>query len=263
MLYLYHGSTSVCAAKVRLVMHEKQLDWSGEILDLQRGDHLRPEYKRINPAALVPALLHDGRVIVESTIIMEYLEDAFSDPSLMPRDAHERAAARLWLKKVDQLHAACTTLTFAIAFRPIHLKKTPAELEARLRAMPDAANRERQRLAIMQGVEAPHVAAALREFDAFIGAMEKTLSASPYLAGGAYSLADAAATPYVNRAELLGLAGLWDGGRPQVADWFARIRARRSFAPAMEEVLMAVDHERFNLPRAKTWEKAQAILALS
>jgi glutathione S-transferase len=259
MLYLYHGTTSVCAAKVRLALHEKGLGYDGEILDLQRGDQFRPEYRKLNPNAVVPTLVHEARVVIESTIIIEYLEDAFPANPLMPADAYQRATARLWLKKVDQLHPSCTALTFAVAFRPIHLKKTPEELEARLQSIPDPANRERQRLAIKHGLEAPHVAAGLREYDKFVGEMDLSLSRSPYLAGETYSLADAAATPYVNRAELLGLNGLWTD-RPRVADWFKRIRQRPNFEPAVNRVLMAADHERFNLPRAETWQKAREIL---
>ena len=49
MLYLYHGSTSVCAIKARLALAEKNLTWDGEVLDLQRGDQHRPEYEKLQP----------------------------------------------------------------------------------------------------------------------------------------------------------------------------------------------------------------------
>src|ERR1700733_265030 len=72
MLYLYHGTTSVCAIKVRLTLEAKALPGEGEVLWLQRGDQYRPEYLKLNPNALVPTLVHDGKVIIESTVIMEY-----------------------------------------------------------------------------------------------------------------------------------------------------------------------------------------------
>ena len=63
MLYLYHGSTSVCAIKARLTLAEKNLSWDGEVLDLQRGDQHRPEYRKLNPNhCVLPTLVHDGRV---------------------------------------------------------------------------------------------------------------------------------------------------------------------------------------------------------
>jgi hypothetical protein len=53
MLYLYHGTTSVCAIKVRLTITEKALPWEGEVLWLQRGDQYRPDYLELNPNAVV------------------------------------------------------------------------------------------------------------------------------------------------------------------------------------------------------------------
>ncbi len=101
MLYLYHGTTSVCAIKVRLTLAEKALPWQGEVLWLQRGDQYRPDYLKLNPNAVVPTLVHDGTVIIEATVIMEYLDETFPDIPLMPRDPYARSQVRLWLKRVD------------------------------------------------------------------------------------------------------------------------------------------------------------------
>ena len=163
-----------------------------------------------------------GRVI-ESTLIIEYLDEAFPPAPLMPADLYLRAAARLWMKKIDDyLHAATSTVTFAAAFRAHFLKLSPGELAERLARIPDPAYRERQRLSIEQGLEAPHVVPALRQFDRYFGEMEEALAGSAYLAGEAYSLAEAAATPYVNRAAMLGMDRLW-GRRPRLRSWLERI----------------------------------------
>jgi len=261
MLYLYHGSTMVCAIKARLTLAEKTLVWDGEVLDLQRGDQHRAEYAKLNPNHVVPTLVHDGRVLIESTLIIEYLDEAFPAPALMPADPYARAQARLWMKKIDDtLHAACSTVTFAIAFRKGLLKKTPEELEARFAAMPDPAYRERQRLSIQHGVAAPHVPPALAAYDRYIGEMEQALAASPYLAGAAYSLADAAATPYLNRATQLGMDRLWVGRRPRVEDWFARIKARPSFDVAVSRWLTDADRERFDISRDEIWAEIERVM---
>src|SRR3954469_9658437 len=123
MLFLYHGDTSVCASKARLVFAEKGLAWEGRLLDLRKGEQHAADYLKLTPNAVVPTLVHAGRVIVESTIIIEYLDEAFPSPPLMPADPHARARARLWMKKIDDyLHAACSSLTFAIAFRETLLR---------------------------------------------------------------------------------------------------------------------------------------------
>jgi glutathione S-transferase len=71
MLYLYQGSTSVCSVKVRIALEEKGLAFEGEVLDLQRGDHHRPDYAKLNPNEVVPTLVHDGKTLIESTLIIE------------------------------------------------------------------------------------------------------------------------------------------------------------------------------------------------
>ena len=245
MLYLYHGTTSVCSVKVRVVFDEKGLAFDGELLDLRRGDQHKPDYIKLNPNHVVPTLVHDGRIILESTLIMEYLDEAFPSPPLMPADPYQRAIARLWMKKIDDyLHPDCSTLTYAIVFRPVFLALDAAERERRLAAVPDPAKRERQQLSIEKGLEAPHVAAAARSYEKYVGEMEAALSHSPYLAGDQYSLADAAVTPYVFRAEKLGLENLWRD-RPHVTDWYGRIKARPSFASAVTQWLTEVDLQRY------------------
>jgi glutathione S-transferase len=262
MLYLYHGTTSVCAAKVRLVLAEKSLAWQGELLDLRRGDQHRPEYLRLNPNAVVPTFVHDGRVIIESTLIIEYLDEAFASPALMPADPYLRSVARLWMKRIDDgLHAACSTVTFATAMRREMLLQKPEQLEAHFQRIPDPAYRERQRLSVAHGLAAPHVAQAVRQYDSYVGEMELALARTPYLAGDSYTLADFAATPYLNRAEVIGLGGLWKA-RPHVAAWLAHMRERASYEPAITAWLTDADRERFAVPREQTWKTASEILGV-
>ena len=261
MLHLYHGSTSVCSIKARVTLAEKGLEWDGELLDLMRGDQHRPEYAKLNPNHVVPTLVHEGRVVIESTVIIEYLDEAFPAPRLMPSDPYRRALARLWMKKIDDyLHAACSTVTFATANRKALLRLPPEDLEARFQKMPDPAYRERQRAAIAHGLDAPHVTTAVRQYDKYIGEMETALREAPYLASDAYSLADAAATPYVNRAEMIGMDALWGEHRPHVAAWLARMRERPSFEAAVTRWMSDADRDRFDVPRAETGAKVRAIL---
>jgi glutathione S-transferase len=261
MLFLYHGTTSVCAIKARIALEEKSLPWTGEVLDLRRGDQHRPEYLRLNPNGVVPTLVHDGRVLIESTLIVEYLDEAFAAPPLMPSDPYARAVARLWMKRIDDtLHAACSAITFAVAFRREMQAKPAAELEAHLARIPDPTYRERQRLSIAQGLAAPHVVQAIRHYDRYTGLMEEALSSGACLAGAGYSLADVAATPYVNRAEMLGMAALW-ARRPHVAAWLERMRERPSFASAVTRWLTEADRRRFGGPHEEARAALGAILA--
>ncbi len=262
MLRLYHGTTSVCAIKVRLSLIEKSLNWDSILLDLQKGDQYSSEYRLLNPNAVVPTLVHDDHVVVESTVILEYLEDAFPATPLMPSTPFSRASARLWMRKLDDyLHAACSTVTFAIAFRHSFLKLTPSALEQRLASIPNAAYRERQRLSIVHGLNAPHVVPALLQFDKYLDEMEAALDKSPYLAGPTYSLADLSATPYVNRAEMIGLSPLWSERRPNVTEWLSRVRERPSFGAAISDFFSQADVSRFSIDPDRVWSEVRAAMA--
>lgn len=261
MIKLYHGTTSVCAIKVRLVLAEKGVSWEGEILNLQRGDQHAPDYMKLNPNGVIPTLVHDGNVIIESTVILNYLDEVFPDPPLMPADPVLRARARIWMKKVDEiLHAAIGVVTFATANRKVLIRKTPEELAAHFERIPDPAYRERQRQSVEMGLAAPMVETAIRQYDEAVGQMDHDLGQSEFLAGDAWSLADAALTPYINRAEMLGMEGLWEN-RPNVARWYAAMKQRPTYDTCISDVLTDADHERFDVPRDETDARLREILA--
>src|SRR5262249_25322852 len=118
MLELYHHGSSACAAKVRFLLPEKDLAWEGPYLRLPKGAPFEPSYLAINPKAMVPALVHDGRIIIESTVICEYLEEAFGGQRLFHGDPYLNAQLRVWTKAVDEdLHPACSAITYAVSHR--------------------------------------------------------------------------------------------------------------------------------------------------
>ena len=92
MIELYHNDMSVCAQKVRFALGEKALVWKSHHLNLRAGDQQKPEYRRLNPNAVVPTLVDSGRVIIESTVINEYIDDAIPNRACVrPMPANGRA----------------------------------------------------------------------------------------------------------------------------------------------------------------------------
>ena len=227
MLELYHNDMSSCSAKTRFALAEKGLDWHAHHLDLRAGDQQKPDYVELNPNAVVPTLVHDGRVIIESTVINEYLDDAFPGPALRPEGGHDQARMRLWTKQLDEgVHAATSVISTGIAFRYQKLAHGTEAVEAQLAKMPDTAKRERMRDTIFNGVDSRFVQGALQRFDKLLGDMEAALGeGGPWLAGADFSLADINYAPYMARLEHLQLCALWDT-RPHVADWYARPQDR-------------------------------------
>jgi glutathione S-transferase len=238
MIELYHHGSSVCAAKVRLALGEKNLEWHGHYLDILKGDQFAPEYQKLNPKAVVPTLVHDGLVVVESTVVNEYLDEVFPDVPLKPEGAFARAEMRVWTKAVDEsLHPACAEITFASCHRHIIRRLPEDKFQEFLNSTPPVSVtpswHRRKKEIVIQGLEAPSIGETFRLYDSFLGKMEKILVARPWLAGETFSLADIAMTPYVNRLDMLGMAPMWERARPHVTDWFERIKARPTFKPAL------------------------------
>ena len=262
MLALYHENISVCAQKVRLALDEKAITWEGRYVDLMKQEHLTPEYLKLNPRGLVPTLLHDETPICESTVILEYIEDTFSEKPLRPASPNGRATMRLWAKVPDDgLHIACASVTYAAAFvhqlRQHHDKR---ELEERLRKLPDRARAARQRQILEMEFEAPIVKDAVLLHDKVLREMETTLSRQPWLAGEGFSLADIALTPYITRLDRLGLDGMW-AERPNVGKWFAAIQARPSFDSAITAFASTAYDDELKKRGIDVWPQVKALLA--
>jgi len=94
-LVLYDAEGSPCARRVRIVLLEKGLAWETRLLDLTKMEQKRPEYLALNPNGIVPTLVHGDRVIYESNVITEYLDEIFPSPRLYPADPWERAQAKM------------------------------------------------------------------------------------------------------------------------------------------------------------------------
>jgi glutathione S-transferase len=226
MLALYHGGTSVASAKVRLALAEKGLPFESHLLDLRRGDQKNAAYLALNPAGVVPTLVHDHSIIHESSVILEYIEESWAISALMPAQPAERANVRLWLRRVDALHEACSILSSCVKLAA--LRETPTAAALVLARTPDPDKRARQQRLIDLGFDAPDLARAIASYRVFCREADEALGHKPFLSGTDMGLADCAALPYLHRVATLGMAALWVN-LPACADWFARLSARPSF----------------------------------
>lgn len=234
MLTLYRDHNAVCCHKVELVLAEKGLDFETVTVPLFRSAQYDPAYLAINPRGVVPTLVHDGAAIVESTVICEYLDEAFPARPLMPGEPAGRALARQWTKLVDEeIHEAGSVLSFCAMFRDRMLAMDEAEREKRFRNVGNPSREDFYRSSVEHGVASPFAFRAVAAYELLVRDLETRLTAGGWLAGDRYSLAEVAVTPYFARAEYLGLLDVWTAGRPATAEWWVRVKSRPSFAAVL------------------------------
>ncbi|MGH7089567.1 MAG: glutathione S-transferase family protein [Stellaceae bacterium] len=245
MLKVYSYVNSICTQKVFITLAEKGLGYTTQNVDLFRNEQFSPAYLKINPKGVVPALDHDGRVVIESTLICEYLDECFPASRLVPEDPFLRARMRLWSKAVDeQLFEATRELSFSAMFRERMRSMTEEQRQGRYRNVGDSVKRARLISTYEEGVDSPYVFQGIGAFDMAFEKMEKDLSAAgPWLLGARLSLADIGMMPFVARMAYLDLLEVWIGERPAMRDWWARAQRLPSFVASVPEKVPAADFD--------------------
>ena len=119
---LYNAPQSTCSQRVRFVLNAKSLPFDEVKLNLLEGDQLKPEYLKLNPNGVVPTLDHDGAIIIDSTVITEYLDEISPDGSFTPEDPVTRAHMRTLMHFIDEMPAPpcecrLSISLFCLAFR--------------------------------------------------------------------------------------------------------------------------------------------------
>lgn len=260
MLKLYHGATSVCSQKARMVLVEKDIAWEGVLLDLSRGDQFDPAYRTLNPDGVVPTLVDGDLVVRELSVIAEYVDGLSGTNPLMPKDAAGRVAAKFWLLRTIEIHAAINTMTFATANRERDLaSNTPEELEEKIAKLPNPQAAAKRRDLLQNGIASVHVDGALYTLKAALVQMNEALGANKWLAGMEFSLGDIALLPYIDRLERLGMEGLW-ADDPRVSAWLAAVRARHSYKAAVESYIPAGSVAASRASGLKAWPALESKL---
>jgi glutathione S-transferase len=229
---LYNAPQSTCSQRVRFVLNAKELAFAEVKLDLLAGDQLKPEYLALNPNGVVPTLDHDGAIVIDSSVIIEYLDEIEPErASFTPRDPVRRAAMRALMRFIDEMPAAAVRVpTFNLAFLPRFQAMTEAEFVAFAESKP---LRKEFMLAMGRtGFPEKDMNAALDRMARTYERMDQSLAASggPWLLGRDITLADVALMPALVRMADLGLDHMW-ANMPRVQRWYDAIRAHRSFKP--------------------------------
>ena len=203
-------------------MQEKNLEWQQINLNLRKGEQFSPEYLALNPKAVVPTLVHEDRVLRESSVVINYLEDVFPQPSMRPADPYARAMMNLLIKSFDEeVHPSVGILSYAIVLRhQMNELKSRQELEEHFSKIVDPMRRQRQQNTHEKGLASPSAGQALETLRKVILLLDELKASNTWLCGEQFSLADATAVPYLVRIRNIGLENLWQD-RPAIATWMA------------------------------------------
>lgn len=230
MIELYHDWDSLMSFKVRACLAEKNLDYVSRLVELTRFEHLSERYLALNPNGVVPTLVHDGDVIIESSIINEYLDETFPRTRLVPDAPFARARMRAWVKFGDDiLHHGIRPATFELMIKPRLQRYEKSELEALIARHPQPARAEAFRRAASESIDFERVGETVRIAMQAFDRMESVLGDAPWLVSRDFTLADVMAMSFIDRIDHLGLSFLYRN-RPVVADWVERLVSRPSFS---------------------------------
>jgi len=241
-VHVLHFMGSSCSQKLRVYLNLKKIPWQSHPIDLPSNENMQPWFLGINPRGLVPVLVHDGAVHIESNDIIQYLEKTFPTPKLIP-SGYENEVAKL-LQHEDDLHLDLRTLSFRFVFAPPGPPKPQAALESYIAngtgTVQGVKDHEKQaqiefwQRAGKEGFTDERARASALRFRNEFDALDKTLARQPYLLGRDLSVLDIAWLIYEHRLSLAGypFARL----HPQVHAWAERLRAMPEFAKEIAQL---------------------------
>ncbi|MEJ2762251.1 MAG: glutathione S-transferase family protein [Gammaproteobacteria bacterium] len=234
MLELYHAEPVANSMKVLLCLKEKGLEFKSHYVDLLSFEQHQPWFVEINPNGQVPVLVHEGRIITESTVINEYLEDVFPQVQLRPDDPYERAQMRIWSKFVDEYFCpALSMIGWHIMVRKVAQSLDKDELERVLERIPLKEQRDKWATVAGESFTEEQLADSRRKLGVSIQRMEKRLQDNEWIAGKSYSLADVNSYSIVAGVPRLCPEHMNDKDTPRAVAWLAKMNERPAVKAAL------------------------------
>lgn len=237
MLTLYSFGPGANSLKPMLALYEKGLEFHHRLLDPRRFEHHEEWYKKLNPRGQVPALEDGGRIVTESTVICEYLEDAHpTEVRLRPDDHYERATMRIWTKWVDEYFCWCvSTIGWHRHVSKMVAGLSDAEFEEMVGKVPIPEQQIKWRRA-REGFPQELLDEEMRKIGLSVRKLDDRLADNEWLAGGAYSLADICNFAIANGMEV-GFGDLVnESDTPHLVRWLRQINDRPAAIRMFAEV---------------------------
>jgi glutathione S-transferase len=240
MLKLYSFGPAANSLKPMLTLHEKGLAYEQHLLNPRKFEHHSDWYKAINPRGQVPALADGDRIITESTVICEYLEDAHPTAvKLRPDNFADRADMRVWTKWVDEYFCWCvSTIGWHRHVSGMVRHLDEAEFDEVVKNIPVPEQQLKWRRA-REGFPQDLLDEEMRRIAVSVKRLDDHLRDHEWLAGGMYSLADICNFAIANGMQVGFAEQVNKDDTPGLARWIDQIAER----PAVKTMFAAVPRE--------------------
>lgn len=232
-LILYHNPISTCGQKVRLALAEKGLAYESRVIDWGKREHLSDWYLKLNPNGVVPTLVHDGDPVIDSSVVCEYLDEAFPDRPIAPRSPLGRARMRAWMRYSEEVPTPAIRVP---SFNRLFVKGLRSlrtdDYDDLVASLP--LRKHFYQAMGEKGFSEETYNQAIEKLAQTLARIDSALADGRDFLLGEYSIADVVLVPTIVRMDDIGLSKMW-AGRPRVAAWFAAVRGRPSFDVAYYE----------------------------
>jgi GST-like protein len=227
MLTLYHWEPNANSGKPMLALAEKGVEYQSCYLDLLQFDQHKPDYLAINPDGTIPALVHDGKVLTESTPIMEYVDEAFEGPPLRPESPEERWRMRWWMRFFDAYFApSLSMIGWSVFVGPAVRQRDPKELAAAIQRIPLESRRIAWRKAMFNEFSPEELAESRRRVAFATDVLEQHLTEHLWIAGQRFSLGDINAFNLGYALPFSQPDRCNDARTPRIMEWLRKIYER-------------------------------------
>ena len=226
-IHLFHFSGSACSQKLRIFFNIKKINWNSHVINLIKQEQFSEWFLGINPRGLVPTLVHDGDVHIESNEIMAYLDDVYKDNKLFPIDLIDEINKDLAFE--DSLHHDLRRLTFRYIIPHALGKKNPSTIDAKEQfegTIQGKADENKSKEILFwknhykNGITDDEIVESANKFKNIYEDFDKTLKNQKYLKGDEFTVVDLAW--YVS-TKRLAMAGIPIEKYKNVQKWFSNL----------------------------------------
>jgi len=232
---LLHFSGSACSQKLRIFLNLKEIDWISHHIDLTKNEQFDSWYLGINPRGLVPTLVHNGNVHIESNDIMQYIESVNTDVVLFPNEHINEIIESLEYE--DSLHIDLRTLTFRfivphkLGKKDLKLLDEKENFKGTIQGDLDR-NKQKEidfwKQHYKNGITDNQVIKSANNFIVALDKLEKKLCENKYILNDNLSILDVAWFISINRIIIAGFPVKYN--YPNIKAWFQMLSSDKRFS---------------------------------